>query len=72
MTVPVVVKWIDGAPDKFEAGQFIVYEDGDWELVGTRGPSNLPRVIKHAILIKPHELEWLQSMAVGRHMGVAK
>lgn len=68
-----VTKFTDGPPTAFKPGQFIVYEDGDCELIGwdtTRSCSK--EIVKHTTLIEPHELDWLKSMAAGRSLGVAK
>lgn len=66
-----VTKFIDGAPETFQAGQFIVYESGAYELVGSRtAMATTQKIVKHAVLIEAHELEWLQSMAVERSLGV--
>ena len=71
--VPVIIKWKAGSPTQFKPGQFLVYESGGWELVGCRfSPSFDQEIVKHAILIEPHELEWLQSMATKRHLGDSK
>lgn len=71
--IPVIVKWVDGPPEKFKPGQFVVYEDGECELVGWGWESDRHSgIIKHTTLIEPHELDWLKSMAAGRSLGVAK
>lgn len=72
MTVPVTPKWKDGPPDQFAPGQFLVYESGMYELVGSRGLVAEGRIVKHTTLIEPHELDWLQSMAVKRCLGELK
>ncbi|MNL32369.1 hypothetical protein D3C87_1542140 [compost metagenome] len=71
--ISVVVKWINGSPETFQAGQFLVYESGAYELVGSRtAMTTTLKIVKHAVLIEGHELEWLQSMAVERSLGVLK
>ena len=71
--INVVTKFIDGPPETFQAGQFLVYESGAYELVGSRtAMTTTQKIIKHAVLIEGHELEWLQSMAVERSLGVKK
>lgn len=71
--INVVPKWKMGAPSQFKPGQFLVFEGGDWELIGSHTASITTRtIVKHATLIEGHELEWLQSMAVDRSLGVLK
>jgi hypothetical protein len=71
--VPCVVKWKDGYPSEFKAGQFIVYKDGDCELIGWDCRTSCSQeIVKHTTLIEPHELDWLQSMAVKRCLGELK
>lgn len=71
--VPCVVKWKEGSPGEFKLGQFIVYKDGDCELIGWEcSPSCSQEIVKHTTLIEAHELEWLQSMATKRHLGDSK
>lgn len=72
MTVPITPKWVGGPPAQFAPGQFLVYESGMWELVGSRGLVSEGRIVKHTTLIEPHELDWLKSMAAGRSLGVVK
>lgn len=69
--IPVIVKWVEGPPEKFMPGQFVVYQDGECELVGCDYIPLSP-IAKHTTLIEPHELDWLQSMAVQRSLGVLK
>lgn len=71
--IPVIVKWVEGPPAEFKPGQFIIYEDGECDLIGwdtTRSCSK--EITKHTTLIEPHELDWLKSMAAGRSLGVVK
>jgi len=71
--INVIVKWQQGAPESFKPGQFLLYESGDWELVGSQTAiTSTQKIAKHTTLIEGHELEWLQSMAVGRSLGVLK
>lgn len=70
--IPVIVKWVQGPPDKFKPGQFVVYEDGDTLLIGCDCIPYSRKITKHTTLIEPHELDWLKSMAAGRSLGVAK
>lgn len=71
--ISVVTKFIDGAPATFKPGQFLLYESGEYELVGSHTAlTNTQKIAKHTTLIEAHELEWLQSMAVGRSLGVLK
>jgi len=71
--INVIPRWTKGAPSEFKPGQFLVYESGGWELVGCRfSPSFDQKIVKHTTLIEGHELEWLQSMAVERSLGVLK
>lgn len=71
--ITVEIRWKKGAPETFEAGQFLVYEDGDYELVGSHTAlTDTRRIVKHTTLVEAHELDWLQSMAVERSLGVAK
>jgi hypothetical protein len=73
MTINVIPRWKDGPPDKFEAGQFVVYSDGECQLIGWNGyPQSTHGIVKHTTLIEPHELDWLQSMAVKRCLGELK
>lgn len=69
--IPVIVRWAEGEPAEFKPGQFVVYEDGECELVGCDYIPLSP-IAKHTTLIEPHELDWLKSMAAGRSLGVAK
>lgn len=71
MTINVIPRWVDGPPAQFAPGQFVVYEDGECELVGCDYIPLSP-IEKHTTLIEPHELDWLKSMASGRSLGVAK
>lgn len=62
--IAVITKYIQGAPETFEAGQFLVYEDGTTKLVGDREPiATSLQIEKYAVLIEPHELSWLTEMA---------
>jgi len=71
--VPVVIKWQAGSPAQFKPGQFLVYESGEYALVGSNTAiTSTQKIAKHTTLIEGHELEWLQSMAVERSLGVAK
>lgn len=71
--VPVVIKWNEGSPARLIPGQFIVYESGEYTLVGSNTAiTSTQKIIKHTTLIEAHELEWLQSMAVDRSLGVLK
>lgn len=71
--VPVIIKWQAGSPAQFKPGQFLVYESGEFELVGSNTAlTTTQKIVKHATLIEGHELEWLQSMAVERSLGVKK
>lgn len=71
--VPTVNKFIKGPPAIFKPGQFLLYESGDWELVGSQTAlTSTQKIVKHTTLIEAHELEWLQSMAVERSLGVKK
>lgn len=71
--IPVIVKWVEGRPEEFKPGQFVVYEDGECELVGWGWEADrYDGIIKHTTLIEPHELDWLKSMAAGRSLGVVK
>lgn len=71
--IPTVNKWVEGAPETFEEGQFLVYESGGYELVGCRFKLSFDqKIVKHTTLIEPHELDWLKSMAAGRSLGVVK
>lgn len=71
--VPVVIKWQAGPPTRLIPGQFIVYESGEYALVGSNTAiTSTQKILKHTTLIEAHELEWLQSMAVDRSLGVLK
>jgi hypothetical protein len=71
--ISVVTRFIDGAPETFQAGQFLVYESGEYALVGSNTAiTSTQKIAKHTTLIEGHELEWLQSMAVERSLGVRK
>lgn len=71
--ISVVVKWKEGSPASFKPGQFLLYESGEYELVGSQAAfSSMKKIAKHTTLIEAHELEWLQSMAVDRSLGVLK
>jgi len=71
--VPTINKWVAGPPETFQAGQFLVYESGEYALVGSNTAiTSTQKIAKHTTLIEGHELEWLQSMAVERSLGVRK
>jgi hypothetical protein len=71
--INVVTKWKSGPPETFQAGQFLLYESGEYALVGSNTAiTSTQKIVKHATLIEGHELEWLQSMAVERSLGVKK
>ena len=71
--INVVTKFIEGPPETFQAGQFLVYESGEYALVGSNTAiTSTQKIAKHTTLIEGHELEWLQSMAVERSLGVRK
>lgn len=70
--IPVIVKWVDGPPEVFQAGQFVMYEDGECQLIGWTDYPQSYDIVKHTTLIEPHELDWLKSMAAGRSLGVVK
>ncbi len=71
--INVVTKFIEGAPKVFKPGQFLVYESGEFALVGSNTAlTSTQKIAKHTTLIEAHELEWLQSMAVERSLGVRK
>jgi hypothetical protein len=71
--INVVIKWQAGQPETFKPGQFLVYESGEYALVGSNTAiTSTQKIAKHTTLIEPHELEWLQSMAVDRSLGVLK
>jgi hypothetical protein len=68
-----VPKFVDGAPSAFIPGQFLLYESGEYALVGSNTAiTSTQKIAKHTTLIEGHELEWLQSMAVERSLGVKK
>ncbi len=68
-----VTKFIDGPPQTFKPGQFLLYESGEYALVGSNTAlTSTQKILKHTTLIEGHELEWLQSMAVQRSLGVLK
>lgn len=71
--VPTVNKFIQGAPKVFKPGQFLVYESGEFALVGSNTALTCTqKIAKHTTLIEAHEFEWLQSMACERSLGVRK
>lgn len=70
--IPVIVKWIEGSPEKFMQGHFIIYADGEGELVGADWTPAPKTIAKHTTIIEPHELDWLKYMAAGRSLGVVK
>lgn len=71
--INVIPKWKSGSPAQLKPGQFIVYESGEWELIGSyTALTNTQKIVKHTTLIEAHELDWLQSMAVDRSLGVLK
>ena len=71
--INVIVKWQQGAPESFKPGQFLLYESGEYALVGSNTAiTSTQKIVKHTTLIEAHELEWLQSMAVQRSLGVLK
>lgn len=71
--VPVVIKWQAGSPARLIPGQFIVYESGEYQLIGSHTAlTSTQKILKHTTLIEAHELEWLRSMATKRHLGDLK
>jgi len=71
--INVIPRWTKGAPSAFKPGQFLVYESGEYALVGSNTAiTSTQKIVKHAVLIEGHELEWLQSMACERSLGVRK
>lgn len=71
--VPTINKWQAGSPAQFKPGQFLLYESGEYALVGSNTAiTSTQKIVKHTTLIEAHELEWLQSMAVQRSLGVVK
>ena len=71
--INVVPKFVAGPPPKLIPGQFIVYESGDYQLIGSHtAVTSTQKITKHTTLIEPHELDWLKSMAAGRSLGVVK
>lgn len=71
--VPVVIKWQAGSPARLIPGQFLLYESGEYALVGSNTAiTSTQKIVKHTTLIEAHELEWLQSMGVERSLGVLK
>lgn len=71
--INVIVKWQDGSQSAFKPGQFLLYESGEYALVGSNTAiTSTQKIVKHTTLIEAHELEWLQSMAVDRSLGVLK
>lgn len=71
--VPTINRWVSGPPKTFKPGQFLLYESGEYALVGSNTAiTSTQKIVKHTTLIEAHELEWLQSMAVERSLGVAK
>ena len=71
--VPCIIKWQSGSPAQFKPGQFLVYESGEYALVGSNTAiTSTQKILKHTTLIEGHELEWLQSMAMDRSLGVLK
>jgi len=71
--IAVVIKWQAGSPAQFKPGQFLLYESGEYALVGSNTAiTSTQKIAKHTTLIEGHELEWLQSMAVDRSLGVRK
>jgi hypothetical protein len=71
--INVIQRWQKGAPSQFKPGQFLVYESGEFALVGSNTAlTSTQKIAKHTTLIEAHELEWLQSMAMDRSLGVRK
>lgn len=71
--INVIPRWTKGAPQTFKPGQFLVYESGEFALVGSNTAlTSTQKIAKHTTLIEAHELEWLQSMAVERSIGARK
>lgn len=71
--VPTINRWVSGPPATFRPGQFLLYESGEYALVGSNTAiTSTQKIVKHTTLIEAHELEWLQSMGVERSLGVLK
>ena len=71
--VPTINRWVSGQPTTFKPGQFLLYESGEYALVGSNTAiTSTQKILKHTTLIEGHELEWLQSMAIDRSLGVLK
>jgi hypothetical protein len=71
--VPTINRWVSGPPKAFKPGQFLLYESGEYALVGSNTAiTSTQKIVKHTTLIEAHELDWLQSMGVERSLGVLK
>lgn len=71
--INVVPKFTAGSPARLIPGQFIVYESGEYQLIGSHTAlTSTQKILKHTTLIEGYELEWLQSMATKRHLGDLK
>jgi len=69
--INVIPRWTMGSPPRLIPGQFIVYESGEYQLIGSNTAlTSTQKILKHTTLIEGYELEWLQSMAVERSLGV--
>lgn len=72
MTIPHVIEWHEGAPEKLEAGMLVEWGGVKVELVGHVNirlsfdgifPDWKDCVTRWAWAIKPHELTWASDMA---------
>jgi len=71
--INVIVKWQSGPPQTFKPGQFLLYESGEYALVGSNTAiTSTQKILKHTTLIEAHELDWLRLVAVSRSLGVLK
>lgn len=70
--IAAVQKFSIGEPERVIPGMAVLYQSGALDLIGT---SVIPRdepIVKWSQLIEPFEMEWLQSMAVERSLGVTQ
>lgn len=71
--IAAVQKFQNGEPPSgVRPGMFVLYESGASALIGTFVALRQEPIVKWSQLIEPFEMEWLQSVAVDRSLGVLK
>lgn len=70
--INVVPRFHKGSPPVAKTGMFVLYASGAYDLIGTSVFLRQEPIVKWSQLIEPHEMDWLQGMAISRELGVLK